>query len=369
MKNRILILDGFRALAIISVIFFHFFSRWIPPRKSVSLYPYNNAYDFFSLGYLGVQFFFIISGFVIFFTLDNTKDFGSFWKKRLIRLIPSILIASVVTLILFKIFDSQFLFPHSHELKNFIPSITFISPVLLNDIFKGCDFNYINGSYWSLWPEIQFYIFSSLIFYFKKEKFLVNFLLISIGIIFINFVLTTFQSRIIHLGFLTPTFFQSYKVWINNEINLIIYLPFFSIGVLFYLLFKNNNFKLSTPIFIKICFAVLILFAIYSGKSTNIRIIYLFMFLLFFVFIYFPEKLKFFEHKVITNIGGSSYFLYLIHENLGVFIIFSIGQYFMSLGFMLPLMLIVIFIVISNLYTSSLDKRMTGWLKNKILKK
>lgn len=369
MKNRILILDGFRALAIISVIFFHFFSRWIPPRNSVSLYPYDNAYDFFSLGYLGVQFFFIISGFVIFFTLDNTKDFGSFWKKRLIRLIPSILFASVITFTIFKIFDNQFLFPTSHEIKNFIPSVSFISPILLNDIFKGMDFNYINGSYWSLWPEIQFYIFSSLIFYFKKENFLVNFLLISIAIILGNFILSSFQSKIIHLGFLSPTFFQSYKVWINNQINLIIYLPFFSIGVLFYLLFKNNNLKLSTPTFIKICFAILILFAIYSGKSTNIKIIYLMMFLLFFVFIYFPEKLKFFEHKLITNIGGSSYFLYLIHENLGVFIIFSIGQYFMPLGFILPLMLIVIFIVISNLYTSTLDKRMTGWLKNKIFKK
>lgn len=369
MKNRILILDGFRALAIISVVLFHFFSRWTTPINDVSLYPYNNAYDFFSLGYLGVQFFFIISGFVIFFTLDNTKDFSSFWKKRLIRLIPSIFFASIITFTIFKIFDSQQLFPHSQEIKNFLPSISFISPVLLNDIFKGCYFNYINGSYWSLWPEIQFYIFSSLIFYFKKEKFLVNFLIISISIIFIHYVLTTFQSRIIHLGFLSPTFFQTYKFWAKNELNLIIYLPFFSIGVLFYLLFKNNNLKLSTATFIKICFAVLILFAIYSGKSINIRIIYLLMFLLFFVFIYFPEKLKFFEHKVITSIGGSSYFLYLIHENLGVFIIFSIGQYFMPLGFILPLMLIFIFILISNLYTSTLDKRMTTWLKNKILKR
>lgn len=40
MKNqRISILDGFRTLAIIPVVFFHFFSRWTQPFNDVSLYP------------------------------------------------------------------------------------------------------------------------------------------------------------------------------------------------------------------------------------------------------------------------------------------------------------------------------------------
>ena len=66
--DRIKILDGFRALAIISVMLFHYFSRY----TTIGLYPYKDRYDFFSLGALGVQFFFIISGFVIYFTLKKT---------------------------------------------------------------------------------------------------------------------------------------------------------------------------------------------------------------------------------------------------------------------------------------------------------
>ena len=104
MKSRIAVLDGFRALAILSVMFFHYFSRWTPPLNSISIYPYKNSYNFFQYGYLGVQFFFIISGFVIFFTLERTNYLVAFWKKRVIRLVPSIVCASIITFIIFRFF-------------------------------------------------------------------------------------------------------------------------------------------------------------------------------------------------------------------------------------------------------------------------
>ncbi len=127
-KQRIKILDGFRALAILSVLFYHYFSRWAPPVNSSSLYPYGNSYSYFRYGYLGVQFFFIISGFVIYFTLETTASFFTFWLKRLIRLMPSIIIASLITFFIFIIFDNGFIFPASHSAENFIPSITFLPP-------------------------------------------------------------------------------------------------------------------------------------------------------------------------------------------------------------------------------------------------
>lgn len=42
--KRIEVLDSFRGIAILIVIFFHFFSRW------TNLYPYGAEYDFFSYG-------------------------------------------------------------------------------------------------------------------------------------------------------------------------------------------------------------------------------------------------------------------------------------------------------------------------------
>jgi peptidoglycan/LPS O-acetylase OafA/YrhL len=88
-ESRIDILDSYRFIAILSVMLYHYYSRWTPPQNNVSYYPYGSGYDHFSLGWLGVQFFFIISGFVIAFTLTRTGSFTEFWKKRLIRLLPS----------------------------------------------------------------------------------------------------------------------------------------------------------------------------------------------------------------------------------------------------------------------------------------
>jgi peptidoglycan/LPS O-acetylase OafA/YrhL len=368
-KARISILDGFRSLAILSVILFHFFSRWTPPINKISLYPYTNAYDYFGYGGLGVQFFFIISGFVIYFTLDTTANFSSFWKKRLIRLLPSIIIASLITFTIFRLFDHSYLFPLSHKIENFIPSITFISPKLLNNLFGhyNLNFDYITGAYWSLWPEIQFYLLASVIYYFNKEKFIEYFIVISIFIIGINYSITEIQeSNKLHIN-LPDYFLFEYSKWVQNGFNLVKYLPFFCLGVLFYLLFKNKQLNHKTSNFIKLSFILLQLFIVYSGYQLHVKLIYCLMSALFFIFIYSPKTLKIFEHKILTNVGQSSYFLYLIHENIGVLIIYSVGQYFLPLGFILPLILIFALAVLSNLFTSKVDKKINSWLKRKVI--
>jgi peptidoglycan/LPS O-acetylase OafA/YrhL len=368
-KTRISILDGFRAIAIISVLLYHYFSRWTPPKNEISLYPYKSAYNYFGYGYLGVQFFFIISGFVIFFTLDNTSNFSSFWKKRLIRLVPSILIATIITFIVFRLFDITNLFPSSHELKNFLPSITFIHPGVLNNLFSNFDFNYINGSYWSLWPEIQFYALSSFLYYISKDKFIRNFILVSGFLIAANYFIKNISgSNQLHLV-LPPFFLLNYIKWVENGFDLIEHLPFFCLGVIFYLLFKNNNSNQKSSGYVKFFLSILILFIVYSGLENKVRMISLLMIILFFAFIYIPKVLAPFENKTITSIGESSYFLYLIHENIGILIIYSFGSYFLPFGFILPVLLIITWIVLSNLYTLKIDKKINNWLKVKILKK
>ena len=78
---RIAILDGFRAVAIIFVMLFHYFTVW------KDLYPYGDAFaGWFSHGYLGVHFFFIISGFVISMTLCRCATPSEFAVKRFARL-------------------------------------------------------------------------------------------------------------------------------------------------------------------------------------------------------------------------------------------------------------------------------------------
>jgi peptidoglycan/LPS O-acetylase OafA/YrhL len=96
-KQHFEILDGLRGIAAISVVIFHFMEFVVPD--------YNKS--FIAHAYLAVDFFFCLSGFVIAYAYDNKlKDLGVrlFFKLRLIRLHPLIVIGSVIGLFAF-IFD------------------------------------------------------------------------------------------------------------------------------------------------------------------------------------------------------------------------------------------------------------------------
>ena len=90
---RLAHLDGLRGLAIALVLLFHAYAGW------TGQVPYGAAYadiGVFKFGWLGVELFFLISGFVIFMTLDKTASFGVFLYKRWVRLFPAMLLASAL---------------------------------------------------------------------------------------------------------------------------------------------------------------------------------------------------------------------------------------------------------------------------------
>lgn len=354
---RINLLDSFRGIAILLVLFFHFFSRY------TILYPYHDKCDFFSYGKMGVHFFFIISGFVILYTLENTNDFVTFWKKRMIRLLPSMLVASILTYLIFNLFDSGFLFPTSHFFKNILASITFIPPDLLASVFNlKVELDYISGSYWSLWPEIQFYLFISSIYFFCKNKFLILFFSLSFIGMLINFIISNVLIK-------DNNFIKAVKSYLI-VFNLIPTLPYFCFGVIFYLMYKNKILNKEVPFYVKIFSVLLLILQIFNYYTVPLKLALFFLFFtLFVILIVNPKVLNFLENKILQRIGVSSYFLYLIHENIGVLIINKYGVFFTNYEFIFPLGLILFFAVISVFYTYNIEKLMNNYLKKVFLKK
>ena len=115
-KHRIELLDGFRFLAILSVLFYHYTVKW------ASVLPYGKFFGgVFSYGFLGVHFFFIISGFVIHYTLESTANAFSFFRNRFARLAPAMLLCSVVSFLVMRLLDDRLLFPNGHG----IPQLAF----------------------------------------------------------------------------------------------------------------------------------------------------------------------------------------------------------------------------------------------------
>ncbi|MEH6306306.1 acyltransferase [Olivibacter sp. CPCC 100613] len=96
-KQHFEILDGLRGIAAISVVLFHFMEIATPD--------YND--NFIAHSYLAVDFFFCLSGFVIAYAYDKKiAEIGlwQFFKLRLIRLQPLVLIGSIIGLLAF-VFD------------------------------------------------------------------------------------------------------------------------------------------------------------------------------------------------------------------------------------------------------------------------
>ena len=93
-KPRYEILDALRGVAALIIVAFHMFEY----------YSKGPAYQIINHGYLAVDFFFILSGFVIGYAYDDRWDrmtVGSFIKRRLIRLHPMLVFGTVVGALLY----------------------------------------------------------------------------------------------------------------------------------------------------------------------------------------------------------------------------------------------------------------------------
>ena len=179
-------INGSRALAVLLVFIFHLNS------------------DYITGGYIGVDIFFVISGYVISQSLldiyRNKKNFfvtsKIFFKKRILRILPAIIILSTLSLFIF-----NFIFIEKHYL-------SFLNSVIPTNIFISNFFFWNESGYfglensfkpllhtWSLSVEIQVYLVLPLLLFFLFKKrylsfyflvLLATFLSIFMGEIFIN---------------------------------------------------------------------------------------------------------------------------------------------------------------------------------------
>ena len=92
------ILDGLRGVAALLVVFYHIF-------EGLSFAAGGTVITVINHGYLAVDFFFILSGFVIGYAYDDrwgkTLTLGNFFKRRLIRLHPMIVMGAVLGVVFY----------------------------------------------------------------------------------------------------------------------------------------------------------------------------------------------------------------------------------------------------------------------------
>ena len=142
-STRVDEIDFLRFLAALSVVFFHYMFRGYAADRSIM--PYLILAPFAKYGYLGVELFFMISGFVILMTAARGSVRG-FIISRVVRLYPAFWVCCTITFIVtIAIGAPRF----SATISQYLVNMT-----LLSD-FVGV--RSIDGAYWSLFVEIQFY--------------------------------------------------------------------------------------------------------------------------------------------------------------------------------------------------------------------
>jgi len=148
-EERFESIDFLRGFAALSVIIYHVIELY-----GWTSFPTSGLLVWFRVGWMGVDLFFAISGFVIGLSIFREIDRSGVKKYRrdfLVRRLARIVPLHYLTIIVFVVFISPGLL-----LENF--SVNLISHLLFFHNFNQNLHGAINGSNWSLAVEVQFYI-------------------------------------------------------------------------------------------------------------------------------------------------------------------------------------------------------------------
>jgi len=285
-------IDSLRAIAVLGVLFFHLFP------------------EFVTGGYIGVDIFFVLSGFVIsrsYLKALLTKEipFKQFWIKRIRRLMPAYMLVIVVTSVV------AFFILEPHLLTNYGKSLIGQSFYIQNILF------WLEGSYfdkaitkpllhtWSLGVEEQFYIFFIVLIMVSNKqsnRFVLFLTTIAVFSIVAGYVVSTASPK-------TSFYLLPMRIWE------------FYLGILAYLI--TDKWKINQPSIIwKLLLYLLIVITIstfffvktspFPGWQSLIAC--LSVFLIICILIRLPSiNNMLLSNKVFQYIGKLSYSLYLWH--------------------------------------------------------
>lgn len=165
----------------------------------------------------GVPIFFVLSGFLIWQSIDRCKDFSTYFKKRVLRIYPELWFC-----LLFEILAIIF-FYHNWNIKD-LALFSFTQATLFQfwtpDSLRGFGCGTPNGSLWTITVIVQFYFLIWLTKDFLKGKSFIRFG----GVLGISVILSMLQ----HLSFMQHHILIS-KLYAQTVFN---YLFLFLLGVL-----------------------------------------------------------------------------------------------------------------------------------------
>jgi len=344
--DRFYILDGARFFAALCVLFYHYLAsgpgntstpldlQLVPTRE------FPELYSVFKFGFLGVNLFFLISGFVIFASASNRTAI-QFAILRWIRLYPTYWTAIIFTTVIHYLYLGE---SYDISIRQFIANLTMLNHYL--------GIENIDPVYWTLQLELQFYI--------------CIFLLLLTGL------------------------FKHYKIWLSLWLFLCItyaatdhpfflswiispkYSSLFISGIVFYIAKKQGYDPVLWLILILSYLLTMVVtpeqVTLYTKNTTTTDIITgNLVITLFYIFFYLISKhrLQIPRIKSLLLLGGITYPLYLIHLVAGRRLMDTL--YGTVNSYLAVFVTIISILITATIMHITIDKKLCSILKAKLL--
>lgn len=303
-------IDLLRFLAALAVVLYHFTYRGFHA-DHLSPVEYPRLGSFFKYGYLGVELFFIISGYVVLMSAQG-KTVNQFFISRVTRLYPAYWVACTLTFLVVWLLGPR---PQAAGWSPILaaPGQAYLPNMLMLNDFMG--YPHVDGVYWTLTIELLFYFWIAVAIAFGWLRHLPLVLAVWLGYAALA---GTGYGKGIFMIVLFPRF-----------------APFFSAGMVFYLLQTNQGRRWQLYALLAGAFAL----SMRSGKTVAMEYATLFqdafsvplvcgVIALFFVLFLLLTHRKFqLPHRAwLAWAGALTYPIYLLHHNMGYIVLQRLGS-------------------------------------------
>lgn len=291
--QRLAGLDLLRLAAAFSVLAFHY-GYCGGTARGLFTVAYPEIAAFAKYGYLGVDLFFIISGFVITGSAEGRSPVA-FARARALRLYPAHVSAMTLTALVIAAWGIA---PHQASLRQWLANLTMFAPAAGQP--------YMDGAYWSITLELVFYAWTALLIWtglFQRR--LVEIVGVWLAVCLLNEAFLHIKAlRLLALSEYGPMFASGilmYRIWRGDrrpEIWLLIAVAF--------LLEAYHSFEARAE------------FARLYRDAVDVTMLWLLeagLFVMFAGALFASRWIS--STPLVLTLGGLTYPLYLLHQNVG----------------------------------------------------
>lgn len=341
---RLKYLDVLKAFAIIAVVLYHS--------------------GFFTFGYLGVDLFLVINGYLVTKSLNNKvlknsgglagcREYVQFEISRVVRLLPILLVAGVVCMIL----GFWVMLPDDYEnLSESVVATNLFGNNILAAITTKNYWDVVNEykplmHTWYVGVVMQFYIVYPILFYLAKwdKKTPQHTLLVLISTLAVMSLLIYFGTTDVAKRFyyLPSRFFE------------------FAVGGIVALTWKSQEGeKTFHKWFVYVCYALLLTLMVvnYEIIPANLKLVVVVALSVVLVMSSTVLENSLRANDVLAKIGAASYSIFVWHQVLLAFYRYAISSHFSVISYILFLVAVAL---LSWLTFQFVEQKTSGWLKKK----